>query len=104
MMTFVDQARFLLFFGLFALLGLQFALFHIVTHLKDDYKSGVPRESTDIVTHLKDDYVPRESTVSPRTPSSEFQFYKVVDQFNGQNDTASACILVCDDNHFLIGK
>ena len=80
--------------GLVALTSLQFATFHYLSS-----NSPTPNTDTDCFPNgafeapLK---VPRNGALEAPPKVPRFS--------NDGSEEASACILVCDDNHFLIGE
>lgn len=81
--------------GLVALTSLQFATFHYLS-------SNSPTPSnTDTACSPN-----RAFEASPKVPrNGTLQAPPKVPRFsNDGSEEASACILVCDDNHFLIGE
>lgn len=83
LMVFLKSFYFWLFLvGLVALTSLQFATFHYLS-------SNSPTSNTDTAC----------------SPNGAFEAPPKVPRFsNDGSEEASACILVCDDNHFLIGE
>lgn len=72
------------FVGLLALVGLQIALFDKIFECAGNADEGIP-----LPFH---NFPQKETEVS------------VDDNADEDFEAASGCILVCDDNHFLIGK
>lgn len=76
------------FFGLLALVGLQIALFDKIFECAGDVEGGTPL---------------RFRNIHRRQPMEIIDQDAAEDSVDEDFEAASGCILVCDDNHFLIG-
>ena len=78
-------------FGLLALIGLQIALFDKIFECAGHVDEGVPLRFRNLRQGDTVKLINQQETAVENSADDDFE-------------AASGCILVCDDNHFLIGK